>query len=85
MDMDRLITNSNSCSFDNKKFKRGQQFGISVKIIFDSLHVKVKEGGWKNCIKNGVLYPDVDLTYFAIVSNNQNKPYRVSNIDIESI
>jgi len=65
--------------------RTGSPFGIGVKILNNSLYLKVKEGGWKHCVKNAPLYPDIDLNYFAIVSNNQKTPDRVSNIDIDSI
>ena len=53
----------------------------------DTLLVKVKDGGWVNCIKNVKISADIDLRYFAIVCNNQKSSTRtlVSNIDIESI
>lgn len=71
MDLDRLITNVNSCTLD--KIRKGDQFGIGVKIVMDNLTIKVREGkekGWTNCIKNAKISADIDLEHFAIVSNN---------------
>ena len=82
-DLDRLISDRNSCSLD--KLTRSGPFGIGVKVVMDSLYIKVKEGGWRSCIKNAKISSDIDLRYFAVVSNNQKTADRVSNIDIESI
>ena len=83
-DLDRIMTNRNSCNFDLNQGTRG---GIRVRILMDYIYVWTKDANgdvtYSRCSQQQIRDPV--FHYFAITSSNQRDEDRLSNIDVDMV